>query len=903
MTSDSQSERLRLGDLLVRAGRLSEADLKQGLAVQRASGETKRLGATLVELGLCSEDDVANALAEQFQIPRVPDGLLHPDPSALEALGLGFCRQSEVIPLQAHDGMYLLAMADPLSIELVDVVRRVLRCRVRPAAASRSAILKQLGLYAGGADPLESMVHEASLALACTEGEESELAAEAVAGPTVRLVSEVLNRALDERASDIHIEPGPDAVAIRFRVDGALRNVLRVPSHLLDSTVARIKIMSELDITERRVPQDGHLRFQDRRRATDFRVSTMPTIRGEKCVLRILGSAGEVGCLDDIGFTTGQLEAIRRALRQPQGCVIVTGPTGSGKSTTLYACVNEIPGENLNIATIEDPVERDMPGITQTQVHEATGMTFATGLRALLRQDPDVMMVGEVRDLETAEIAMRASLTGHLMLTTLHANDAIAGFTRFRDLGIDDYLLSSGLSLIVAQRLMRRLCPSCRVAARPDRVEMVILEGLGVAVADQTFYEPRGCDECGQRGYAGRLAAAEVVVCQDELPLLVSQGAAEPELREAARQAGTQWMFEAGLEAVLRGDTSLKELVRVVPLPRRAGRASPAQAVAADVAMVEMPDSTPMGPIPRQMVFAMERRTDPRAFEAFCRGLTDLPTVPAALARLNAAVADPNADVAQVAEVIETDQVLAARVLRVANSAMYAVRREISTVGDAVLRLGLDQVWTLAVATSIIPAFRVSEEAPFSCESLWTHTLASAVFAREVAPRVPGVNRGQASVAALLHDIGLLVLALHRLPDLNRCLRIAQAAGVPLWQIEQQELLFTHADVGGWLLEEWHVPRPICAAVTYHHRPGEADGVDSEESGSLSAIVSLANDVVKLHGIGDPGDNTVLTQPSAQAEALGLSAEDVEAAARATLLAVPGILEALETAQGNSRAS
>jgi len=399
-------------------------------------------------------------------------------------------------------------MADPLSIELVDVVRRVLRSRVRPAAASRSAILKQLGLYAGGADPLESMVHEASLALAGAEGEDSELAAEAASGPTVRLVSEVLNRAIDERASDIHIEPGPDAVAIRFRVDGALRNVLRFPSHLLGSTIARIKIMSELDITERRVPQDGHLRFQDRRRATDFRVSTMPTIRGEKCVLRILGSAGEVGCLDEIGFTPAQLESIRRALHQPQGCVIVTGPTGSGKSTTLYACVNEIRGENLNIATIEDPVERDMPGITQTQVHEATGMTFAAGLRALLRQDPDVMMVGEVRDLETAEIAMRASLTGHLMLTTLHANDAVAGFTRFRDLGIDDYLLSSGLSLIIAQRLMRRLCPNCRAAARPDRVEMAILEGLGVAPADQTFFEPRGCDQCGQRGYVGRLAAA-----------------------------------------------------------------------------------------------------------------------------------------------------------------------------------------------------------------------------------------------------------------------------------------------------------------------------------------------------------------------------------------------------------
>jgi len=640
-------------------------------------------------------------------------------------------------------------------------------------------------------------------------------------------------------------------------------------------------------------------------RSTHFspRVSTMPTIRGEKCVLRILGSAGEVGCLDEIGFTAAQLDAIRRALRQPQGCVIVTGPTGSGKSTTLYACVNEIRGENLNIATIEDPVERDIPGITQTQVHEAAGMTFAAGLRALLRQDPDVMMVGEVRDLETAEIAMRASLTGHLMLTTLHANDAVAGFTRLRDLGIDDYLLSSGLSLILAQRLMRRLCPNCRVACRPDRVETAILEGLGVAVAEQTFYEARGCDECGHRGYAGRLAAAEVVVCQDELSLLVSQGAPEPALREAARQAGTQWMFEAGLEAVLRGDTSLKELVRVVPLPRGAARATSVQAAAVDVPGAAVPDATPLAPIPRQAVFPTERCTDPRAFEAFCRDLKDLPTVPAALVRLNAAIADPDTSVSHVAEVIETDQVLAARVLRVANSALYALRRQVSTVEEAVLRLGLDQVWTLAVATSIIPAFRVSAEAPFSCESLWTHTMASAVFAREVAPRIAGAHRGRASVAALLHDIGLLVLALHRLDDLNRCLRIAQSAGVPLWQIEQQELLFTHADVGGWLLEEWRVPRPICAAVTYHHHPTDAPTAEGAEAGLLAAIVSLANDVVKLRGIGDPGEGTVLTQPLAQSEALGLSPEDVEAAARAALLAVPGILEALETAQGNSRAS
>jgi len=911
MSVPSARTRLRLGEALVRAGKLSQEDLERALQVQSSAGARKRLGATLTELGLCSEEDIATALAEQLHVPFIPRARLRVVPDALEAIGIEFCTEHEVVPVRDESGRLRLAMADPYGLDLLDLVRQLLGPEVGCAAATRSAILHQLSLAGGQGDPLQGIVREAFQALQeedIPDGAEVVLEARAKATPTVRLVDEILARALEEGASDIHIEPGSSSISVRFRSDGALREALELPVHLLDSVVARIKVMAEMDITIRRTPQDGHIVYRHGVQGVDLRVSTMPTTNGEKCVLRVLGSAAGVQDLSELGFGPRVLEPLQRAIRQPQGCVIVTGPTGAGKSSTLHSCLLAVRNESLNIVTIEDPVEMEIPGVAQVQVHESIGVTFASTLRTVLRQDPDIIMVGEIRDQETADIAMRAALTGHLLLTTLHTNDAASGVTRLRDIGIDDYLISSSLTLVTAQRLLRRLCPSCRVAREPDGLERtVLLEVLG-ELPDRPLRGPGSgpCPTCGGRGYSGRVATAEALPNEGDIPLLIARGAPEFEVRAAASRQGARWMFEEGVNLVLEGTTSLQELLRVVPLPRREGRAGRRQATPPqecvepeggsrpaplDLRALSGPSDYPEpAPLPATGHFGGRRQTDAASLREFCNSVTALPACPAVVTRLQTVMSDPDVSISDIVGVIQSDPAVAARVLRIANSSSFALRRRVETLGQAVVVLGLDQLWSVTVSTCLVAAFPVPDSMQTFVHDLWIHSVGVCQCCRELAAQV-GTSKDRLALAGLLHDIGKLLLATHR-PDLVlRTTETASAAGAPLWQVEYELLGFSHADVGAWLLQAWNLPDILRATTAYHHTPEMLPGDVSHEDCNLAMLVRLADDSVKAMGMGNSGDATVLGAVRQDLGRLGLTEEGLEEALSRTRAQIPVILD------------
>jgi type IV pilus assembly protein PilB len=383
------------------------------------------------------------------------------------------------------------------------------------------------------------------------------------AAPTVRLVNMVLADAVRMGASDIHIEPQRDSLRIRYRVDGVLREVMSVPRSALASVVSRLKIVSGLDIGERRLPQDGRTRIAVDGQLVDARVSSLPSVHGEKVVVRLLAPADRLQALEDVGLDPDQLADLRRVLQTPQGLVLLTGPTGSGKTSTLYSALQEIHTPDRNIVTLEDPVEVQIPGLTQVQVHERSGLTFSRGLRAVLRQDPDVVLVGEVRDTETAELAMRASLTGHLVLTTLHTNSALSSITRLVDMGLEPFMVGSALSAVVAQRLVRRPCAACAVPDRPDPALLVSL-GVDPAVLDSaTPRRATGCAECGQTGYRGRVGIFEVLVVDQELRRVLVSNPTEQAITEAARDMPT--LFHAALAKAITGETTFEEVLRVSP--------------------------------------------------------------------------------------------------------------------------------------------------------------------------------------------------------------------------------------------------------------------------------------------------------------------------------------------------
>ncbi|MFC1630942.1 GspE/PulE family protein [Candidatus Omnitrophota bacterium] len=561
-----RKSRLKLGEILVKEGIITEEQLQKAIQVQKREG--RRIGEVLVKLGLVNEKDIVVTLGKQLNIPyaSLAKGLLEPDPNqGLDQLvPETFARAHCLIPLSRNLDSLTVALADPLDMIMMDNLKKMTGCEINPIVSSESDIIKAVDQFYGERDLLKEAITESYEEKPLVKEEkpaEDEqqlsldiLIAKAEEAPVVKLVDLVLRQAIKDRASDIHIEPFKEKISIRYRIDGALYEIPPPARHLLLAIISRIKILAKLDIAEKRLPQDGAFLVRIEERAIDLRVSTIPTVHGEKIVLRILDKGRVPLDLAQLGFEAKELENYRRAIKSPWGLIFVTGPTGCGKSTTLYASLSEIKSPHQNLLSIEDPVEYRLEGVNQVQVKPEIGLTFANALRAFLRQDPNVIMVGEVRDLETAQICVRAALTGHLVLSTLHTNDAPTAISRLIDIGIPAYLVAPSLIMIAAQRLVRKLCPECKEAYEPS------IEVLGnVKLNTELLYRPKGCEFCNQTGYRGRIAIYEVMTLNEQIRQAVGRGANYQQIRAVAAESGMKSLYDNGLKKVEQGLTSLEE--------------------------------------------------------------------------------------------------------------------------------------------------------------------------------------------------------------------------------------------------------------------------------------------------------------------------------------------------------
>jgi general secretion pathway protein E len=557
----AHAARQALAEELIRTGRLTQAGLERAQSLAGQSGE--RLEVVLARLGLVAERDLAQTLATLLDLPLVgaadfPAHCLMP-----EKLNREFLRESRLLPIAETQAGLKVAMVDPLNDYAAEAARfaagrPILRCVSAPA--DFDAAFDRL--YGNGKSEIHHILQQA-------KGESEESSADdadrikdsASEAPVIRLVNLLITRAVESRASDIHIEPMDGELRVRYRVDGVLREVEAPPRRLAAAVISRIKIMAKLNIAERRIAQDGRIRLAVRGKDIDFRVSMMPTIHGECAVLRILDKGSLKLDFDALGFDADATARVRALLAEPHGIFLVTGPTGSGKTTTLYAGLSELNTKDRKVLTIEDPVEYQLAGINQVQVKPQVGMTFASALRGFLRQDPDIMMVGEIRDLETAQVAVQAALTGHLILSTLHTNDAPSAITRLLDMGIEDFLLTSTISGVLAQRLVRTLCPSCK---KPYEAPAALLDRLGIAHRGEAaiLHAAGGCAECGGTGYAGRSSIVEVFVMSEALRALVLAHAEAGAIRKRAIEEGMRTMHEDGMRKVLAGATSVEEVLR-----------------------------------------------------------------------------------------------------------------------------------------------------------------------------------------------------------------------------------------------------------------------------------------------------------------------------------------------------
>jgi type IV pilus assembly protein PilB len=561
-----------LGDLLIRAGLIDAAGLALGLEAQTRDGST--LGRALADLGLAQESAVAAALAAALHLEYLDAEPRDAGESIASLLPVTFCRKHDVAPLGVAGNVLRMAITDPMDYSILQDAefrtgKKVVAVVVttgwleaflgrlypepeRAATYDMLAGVKPVGEVESASDGEFELVDPASLAK------------DVRLPPIVKLVNLILSDAAKAGASDVHIEPHETQLQVRQRVDGLLRDVLTVPHHLQDATISRLKIMAGMDIAERRKPQDGRSRLRFEGRRIDLRVSTMPTQFGEKIVIRLLNADQTILPVDQLGLSRENLRLIRSFLSNAQGMILVTGPTGSGKTSTLYTALNSIKSSTNNIITLEDPIEMQIPGVNQMQINAKAGVTFATGLRSILRQDPNVILVGEIRDQETADIALGAAQTGHLLLSTLHTNDAAATITRLLDLGVQPFLVAASLLGIVAQRLLRRPCPACAAPQAPSAEAIEKIGGPSRLPPDGQWVAGRGCEKCGQSGLKGRIAIHEVLAVTDEIRDLIAKRAAEHAIKKAARQAGMRTLLEDGIEKAAQGLTTLEEVLRVV---------------------------------------------------------------------------------------------------------------------------------------------------------------------------------------------------------------------------------------------------------------------------------------------------------------------------------------------------
>jgi type IV pilus assembly protein PilB len=557
----------RLGDMLVKATLITKDQLQKALQQQESAGG--RIGSNLVKLGFISEDDITSFLSRQYGVPSINLSHFEIDPNVIKLIPSEIAQKHQVIPINRTGNVLTVAMADPSNIFAIDDIKFMTGFKVEPVVAAETSIKNAINKHYDSSGMVEDIMKnfDDKDIEALKEGEDAvnvaELGQAAEDAPVVKLVNLILTDAIKKGASDIHIEPYEKSFRVRYRIDGILYEVMQPPTRLKAAITSRVKIMAQLDIAERRLPQDGRIKIKMGGREMDYRVSTLPTLFGEKVVLRLLDKGNLQLDMTKLGFESAALTDFESGILMPYGMVLVTGPTGSGKTTTLYSALNRLNTTETNIMTAEDPVEFNLPGINQVQMKAEIGLNFAAALRSFLRQDPDIIMVGEIRDYETAEIAIKAALTGHLVLSTLHTNDAPSTISRLLNMGVEPFLVAASTNVIVAQRLARRVCQQCK---EPAPVPPQVLVNLGFSPEDAKTIVPlkgKGCMTCSETGYKGRVALYEVLVIRENIKEGILQGASVIELRELGRKNGMKTLREAGLQKLRAGMTSLEELMRV----------------------------------------------------------------------------------------------------------------------------------------------------------------------------------------------------------------------------------------------------------------------------------------------------------------------------------------------------
>jgi type IV pilus assembly protein PilB len=550
----------QLGDILLDGGLVDRDQLSAAVEEQQRLGRS--LGRVLVDLGMVTESQLVAALAEQIGLPFVDLAEFPVDGSAIASIAPHVARRHLALPIGYEEGRLVVAMADPANIFALDDIRSLTGRDVKPVVATKADLTAALNRFHRSDDALDELTQT----LDNNEEDDSLARVKEIVddAPIVKFVNLLITQAIADRASDIHIEPGERDLRVRFRIDGVLHDIMHSPRSIQSGVTSRLKIMADMDISERRVPQDGRLSVQVGGKKIDLRVATLPVVWGEKVVMRILDNSTALLKLSDLGFSEANFERWRESYSKPYGMLLVTGPTGSGKSTTLYATLNLVSRQEVNVITVEDPVEYRVPGINQVQANPKAGLTFARALRSILRSDPDIVLLGEIRDHETAQIAIEAALTGHLVLSTLHTNDAPSAVNRLIEMGIEPFLVGSALDCVVAQRLARRLCTKCKEPFVPSREMMEAYRWQWPDDSLPTIYRAVGCSACSKTGYKGRLALHEVMGVNEEIERLAVARASADAIAAAARSAGMTTLRNDGLDKVLQGLTSMEEILRVV---------------------------------------------------------------------------------------------------------------------------------------------------------------------------------------------------------------------------------------------------------------------------------------------------------------------------------------------------
>lgn len=558
----------RLGDLLIAAGTITPEELDMGLQRQKETKE--RLGAALISAGIITEAELIEALRLQLGIEYIDLSKTTIPISLAQVVPKNIAKQFQVVPVRMERDELYLAMSDPMNFYAIEEVKKAVRKKIVPMIATTEGVEHAiLVLYGneGAARAIEAMKREAP-----TEednGEEAQFTGNILNdnindAPTIRLVNSIIERAILERASDIHIEPKEKELQVRMRIDGVLRKILTIPKNLQNSVISRLKIMSGMDIAERRVPQDGRFNVKNKNREFDLRVNSLPTVYGEKIVARLLDKRAGYLTPDSIGLMGDNLKKYQRAIHCTSGVILIAGPTGSGKSSTMNTMISQLNTEEVNVVTLEDPVEYNIDGVNQVQINEKTGMDFANGLRAILRQDPDIIAVGEIRDGETAQISMRAAITGHVVLSTIHTNDAVGTIERLEDIGVEPYLIATALRAVISQRLVRRICPKCKKSYEATAEEV---RRLGLSTEHKhIFYRGEGCADCFNTGYRGRIGVFEILEITPEIRPLISRQAGRPAIEQELASAHSEFktLRENAIQLVEEGITTAEEVQRVI---------------------------------------------------------------------------------------------------------------------------------------------------------------------------------------------------------------------------------------------------------------------------------------------------------------------------------------------------